>query len=107
MEWEFPVFSTHKIIGQRIRNFVANGNNLVLTGGIAALEFINSYFFYNIELVDGNYSPGPFRRLDGVPKQFTYDPKVLPQKGVAVTAVKKTTLPSGAQVLGSGPRPVV
>jgi len=104
MEWEFPVFSTHKIIGQRIRNFVANGNNLVLTGGIAAIEFINSYFFYNIELVDGNYSPGPFRRLNGVPKQMTYDPKVLPQKGVSVTAVKKTTLPSGAEVLWGTPR---
>jgi hypothetical protein len=104
MEWEFPVFNTHKIIGQRIRNFVANGNNLVLTGGIAAIEFINSYFFYNIELVDGNYSPGPFRRLDGVPKQLTYDPKVLPQKGVSVTAVKKTTLPSGAEVLWGTPR---
>ena len=104
MEWEFPVFNTHKIIGQRIRNFVANGNNLVLTGGIAAIEFINSYFFYNIELVDGNYSPGPFRRLNGVPKQLSYDPKVLPQKGVSVTAVKKTTLPSGAEVLWGTPR---
>lgn len=104
MEWEFPVFNTHKIVGQRIRNFVANGNVLVLTGGIAALEFINSYFFYNIELVDGNYSPGPFRRLNSVPKQLSFDPKVLPQKGISVTAVKKASLPSGAEVLWGTPR---
>lgn len=50
MEWDFPVYNIHKIIGQRIRNFVANGNMMVITGGILGIEFINSYFFYNIEL---------------------------------------------------------
>ena len=29
MEWDFPTYNIHKIIGQRIRNFVANGNMLV------------------------------------------------------------------------------
>ena len=61
MEWEFPVFNVHKIIGQRIRAFVANGNVMVLTGGIPAIEFINSYFFYTIELADGNYRFRLFR----------------------------------------------
>eukprot|EP00802_Teleaulax_amphioxeia_P011205 Tamp_11235.p1 GENE.Tamp_11235~~Tamp_11235.p1 ORF type:complete len:644 (-),score=180.60 Tamp_11235:10-1896(-) len=104
MEWDFPVYNIHKIIGQRIRNFVANGNMLVLTGGILAVEFINSYFFYNIELADGNYSPGPYRRLDDVPVCLKAAPVVLPQKGIAVTAVKKESLPSGTEVLWGTPR---
>lgn len=104
MEWDFPVYSTHKIIGQRIRNFVANGNMLVLTGGILANEFINSYFFYNIELADGNYSPGPYRRLKDVPECLLGAPEVLPQKGISVTAVKKSSLPSGTEVLWGTPR---
>lgn len=70
---------------QRIRNFVANGNMLVLTGGILAVEFINSYFFYNIELADGNYSPGPYRRLETVPEELKAAPSILPQKGISVT----------------------
>ena len=104
MEWDFPVYNIHKIIGQRIRNFVANGNMLVLTGGILAVEFINSYFFYNIELADGNYSPGPYRRLKDVPECLLTAPQVLPQKGIAVTAVKKESLPSGTEVLWGTPR---
>ena len=104
MEWSFPVFNVHKIIGQRIRNFVANGNIFVLTGGIPAIEFINAYFFYVLELADGNYSPGPFRRLDKIPPQLRDTPKVLPQKGISVTAVKKESLPSGATVLWGTPR---
>ena len=67
LEWDFPVYNTHKIIGQRIRNYVANGNMLILTGGILSVEFINRYFFYNIEVGDGNYSPGPYYRLADVP----------------------------------------
>jgi len=59
------------------------------------VEFINSYFFYNIELADGNYSPGPYRRLDDVPVCLKAAPVVLPQKGISVTAVKKESLPSG------------
>jgi hypothetical protein len=104
MEWDFPVYNIHKIIGQRIRNFVANGNMLVLTGGIMAIEFINSYFFYNIELADGNYSPGPYRRLGDVPICLKAAPVVLPQKGIAVTATKKESLPSGTEVLWGTPR---
>jgi hypothetical protein len=104
MEWSFPVFNVHKIIGQRIRNYVANGNIFVLTGGIPAIEFINAYFFYVMELADGNYSPGPFRRLDKVPPQMRDTPKILPQKGISVTAVKKESLPSGATVLWGTPR---
>jgi hypothetical protein len=106
MEWDFPVYNIHKIIGQRIRNFVANGNMLVLTGGILAVEFINSYFFYQIELADGNYSPGPYRRLKDVPECLwnPNTPEVLPQKGISVTAVKKDSLPSGTEVLWGTPR---
>ena len=104
MEWDFPVYNIHKIIGQRIRNFVANGNMMVITGGILGIEFINSYFFYNIELADGNYSPGPYRRLDDVPVCLKAAPVVLPQKGISVTATKKESLPSGTEVLWGTPR---
>ncbi|KAJ1492946.1 hypothetical protein T484DRAFT_1930194, partial [Baffinella frigidus] len=104
MEWDFPVYNAHKVIGQRIRNFVANGNNLIIGGGILTVEFINRYFFYQIELADGNYSPGPYRRLNGVPEAYTAAPVVLPQKGIAVTAVKKDSLPSGTEVLWGTPR---
>ena len=104
LEWDFPVYNIHKIIGQRIRNFVANGNMLVLTGGILSIEFLNAYFFYNIDLADGNYSPGPYYRLDDVPVCLKAAAMVLPQKGIAVTAVKKQSLPSGTQVLWGTPR---
>lgn len=106
MEWDFPVYNIHKIIGQRIRNFVANGNMLVLTGGIMAIEFINSYFFYNIEDADGNYSPGPYRRLEdpNVPEEFKAAASILPQKGISVTAAKTESLPSGTQVVYGTPR---
>eukprot|EP00960_Hanusia_phi_P052755 761634-Hanusia_phi.AAC.4 len=104
MEWDFPVYNTHKMIGQRIRNYVANGNMLVLTGGILSIEFINSYFFYTIEPADGDYSPGPYRRLEDVPDCMRVAPEVLPQKGISVTAVKKDSLPSGTEVLWGTPR---
>lgn len=126
-EWDFPVYNTHKVcpsspyptqphpppphplalvcqvIGQRLRNYVANGNMLILSGGLMEVEFINTYFFYNVEPADGNYSPGPFKVLPDVPEAMKDCPKVLPQKGIAVTAVKKESLPSGAQVLWGTP----
>eukprot|EP00292_Cryptomonas_paramecium_P007633 CAMPEP_0113698686 /NCGR_PEP_ID=MMETSP0038_2-20120614/22855_1 /TAXON_ID=2898 /ORGANISM="Cryptomonas paramecium" /LENGTH=341 /DNA_ID=CAMNT_0000621891 /DNA_START=6 /DNA_END=1027 /DNA_ORIENTATION=- /assembly_acc=CAM_ASM_000170 len=111
LEWDFPVYSTNKIEAQRIRAFVANGNSMVFTGGIPDIEFINRYFFYDMETADGNYSPGPFRRLpnmwqlsDKQVKAISAATKVLPQIGISVTTVKKDSLPSGTQILYATPR---
>eukprot|EP00961_Rhodomonas_salina_P289788 3915513-Rhodomonas_salina.1 len=35
----------------------------VLTGGILDMEFINRYFYYQLENGDGNFAAGPFPRL--------------------------------------------
>ena len=67
------------------------------------IEFINTYFFYNVEPADGNYSPGPFKMLPDVPEAMKGCPKVLPQKGISVTAVKKGSIPSGGEVLWGTP----
>jgi len=99
-EWDFPIYNPSKSIAQRIRSFVANGNAMVFTGGTLDFEFINRYFFYQLEPSDGNYSPGPFPLLpdwQGItPAQKAYlkpTPRILPQKGISVTAIKKESLP--------------
>jgi hypothetical protein len=50
-----------------------------------------------IDLAYGNYSPGPYYSLDDVPVCLKTAAMVLPQKDIAVTAVKplKESLPSG------------
>lgn len=110
MEWDFPVYNANKIVGQNIRAFVANGNSMILTGGLLNIEFINRYFFYQLELADGNYSPGPFRELPqlmGMSEEqnqmLSSAPKSLPQVGISVTAVKKASLPSGATIIYGTP----
>lgn len=40
------------IISRRIRNFVSNGNTLILTGGdYSSLVFLNKYFHYEVKKV--------------------------------------------------------
>ena len=109
-EWDFPIYNPSKAIAQRMRSFVANGNAMIFTGGTMDFEFINRYFFYNLEAADGNFSPGPFPLLpqfNGLSSQQTSllqpAPRVLPQKGIAVTAVKKHSLPSGSTVIYGSP----
>jgi hypothetical protein len=109
-EWDFPIYNPSKSIAQRIRSFVANGNAMVFTGGMLDYEFINRYFFYQLEPSDGNYSPGPFPLLPdwlGIsPKQKAYlkpAPRILPQKGISVTAIKKESLPQGSTIIYASP----
>lgn len=109
-EWDFPIYNPSKAIAQRMRSFVANGNAMVFTGGMLDYEFINRYFFYQLEPSDGNYSPGPFPLLpdwQGLsPKQKGYlkpAPRILPQKGISVTAIKKQSLPQGSTVIYASP----
>lgn len=101
----------NKRVGQALRSYVANGNALVLTGGLMDIEFLNRYFSLNLEPADGNYAPGPFRLI---PTMSGYNadqramlnagPSVLPQKGIAVTAVKRESLPDGATVVFASPK---
>jgi len=117
LEWDFLVVNPQKIVGQNIRAYVANGNTMIFTGGIISLEFINRYFYYQLEPADGNLDPGPFLRLpkfqgmteeqhtvisDGTPSTEPA-PKTLPQVGIDVTSVKKESLPSGTSVVYTSP----
>ena len=117
LEWDFLVVNPQKIVGQNIRAYVANGNTMIFTGGIISLEFINRYFYYNLEPADGNLDPGPFLRLpsfqglteeqhkiitDGTPSTEPA-PKTLPQVGIEVTSIKKESLPSGASIIYTSP----
>jgi len=117
LEWDFLVVNPQKIVGQNIRQFVANGNTMIFTGGILSLEFINRYFSYQLEPADGNLDPGPFVRLphfQGLTKE-QHDllvkgtkenlpsPRTLPQIGIEVTSIKKDSLPSGSSVIYSSP----
>jgi len=43
MEWDFPVYNANKIVGQNIRAYVANGNSMILTGGLLNIEFLNRF----------------------------------------------------------------
>jgi len=110
MEWDFLVVNSNKVIGQNIRAFVANGNSMVLTGGILSLEFINRYFYYQLEEADGDYDAGPFLRLphyQGLTEEqhdiMEPAPKILPQVGIEVTSVKKESLPSGSSIIYTSP----
>eukprot|EP00290_Baffinella_frigidus_P006448 CAMPEP_0180135704 /NCGR_PEP_ID=MMETSP0986-20121125/11005_1 /TAXON_ID=697907 /ORGANISM="non described non described, Strain CCMP2293" /LENGTH=504 /DNA_ID=CAMNT_0022076485 /DNA_START=36 /DNA_END=1550 /DNA_ORIENTATION=+ len=110
LEWDFPVYNANKIEAQNLRAFVANGNSLIMTGGIMTLEFINRYFFYNLEESDGNFDAGPFLRLpryQGLTEKqhdiMEPAPRTLPQIGIEVTAVKKESLPSGSSIVYTSP----
>jgi len=111
LEWDFLVVNPNKIVGQDIRAFVANGNSMVFTGGIMSMEFINRYFFYNLEPADGNLDPGPFLRLphyQGLTKEQhdimeKSSPRSLPQRGIEVVGVKKGSLPSGTSIIYTSP----
>jgi hypothetical protein len=97
----WPVWNAEKQRAQHLRDFVANGNNLVVTGGDADLEFINHYFFYHLKPVAGNFDSGPFRQYPkgSLPKQFRKLHGVVHQNGHAVTSVSIRSLPSGTTIV--------
>jgi hypothetical protein len=40
------------VVARRIRNYVSNGNTLIMTGGdYSSLVFINKYFHYELKKV--------------------------------------------------------
>jgi len=95
-------------VAKRIRTFVSNGNNLVLTGGdYSSLVFLNKYFHYEVKktVLDN----GPFERLPegSLPKdlksRFAKVASTLPQEGLSVTSVRKNSLPTGAKLIYATP----
>lgn len=108
MENDLPLYGEHDEESHRIRTFVSNGNNLVLTGGdYSSLVFLNKYFHYEIkkDVLDN----GPFERLeeDHLPEdlkgQFEHVVRSLPQEGLSVTSVLKSSLPTGAKIVYATP----
>jgi len=108
MENDLPLYGEHDAVAQRIRTFVSNGNNLVLTGGdYSSLVFLNKYFHYEIKktVLDN----GPFERLSekdlpaDLKKKFDKVTATLPQEGQSVTSVRKKSLPTGAKLVYATP----
>jgi hypothetical protein len=100
----FIVYSTNGRRAEMIRAFLANGNAMVIAGGVVALEFINRMFYSQLEPVDSNYDEGPFRKAPsafGPWKKLPFDS--LGQIGTDVYAVKPSSLPEGSNVLFSSP----
>jgi len=58
----FPALSPGNKLAQDVRDFVANGNVLVLVGGTMARLFLNRYFGMRVAEADGGYSRGPWFR---------------------------------------------
>lgn len=58
----FPALGRQNKLAQDMRDFVANGNVLVVVGGTMAKLFLNRYFSLHIAEADGGYSRGPWFR---------------------------------------------
>mmetsp|Transcript_62507 Transcript_62507/g.146954 ORF Transcript_62507/g.146954 Transcript_62507/m.146954 type:complete len:361 (+) Transcript_62507:27-1109(+) len=117
MKNNMPIWNAQSNVAQRLRNYVANGNHMIFTGGsLVSMEFINRYFYYNMEPIDaqgifkgsgyGNWSPGPFRKLidDDLPWQYKLTPDTLYQDHISVTSMGLRSLPSGTTVLYMTPK---
>ena len=100
----FIVYSTNGRRAEMIRAFLANGNAMVIAGGVVALEFLNRMFYSQLEPVESNYDEGPFRKSPsafGPWKKLPFDS--LGQIGTDVYAVKPSSLPEGSNVLFTSP----
>jgi len=100
----FIVYSTNGRRAEMIRAFLANGNAMVIAGGVVALEFLNRMFYSQLEPVESNYDEGPFRKSQsafGPWKKLPFDS--LGQIGTDVYAVKPASLPEGSNVLFTSP----
>ena len=72
MENDLPLFVQDSIAARCIKEFVANGNRLVLTGGsFSSLVFLNRYFHVDVE--KEVYDPGPFDRRGSLRLFFSSD----------------------------------
>jgi hypothetical protein len=100
----FIVYGTNGVHAEMIRAFLANGNAMVIAGGVVSLEFINRMFYSQLEPADGNYDEGPFRKSSSVFGPWQKLPfDSLGQIGTDVYAVKPSSLPEGSTVLFESP----
>jgi hypothetical protein len=100
----FIVYGANGRRASMIRAFLANGNAMVISGGVVALEFINRMFYSQLEPVESNFDEGPFRKSStafGPWKNLPFDS--LGQIGTDVYAVKPSSLPEGSDVLFTSP----
>jgi len=97
----FPIFKAFGSMEHRLSRFVANGNTMVFTGGMPAILFINRIFKMKLEVVNNNYSPGPFVMYEEplLPKAFRKLPDRLFQENTDVTTVHKWSLPVGTKMI--------
>ena len=86
MERDLPIASEQDQLSRKIRSFVANGNQLILTGGdYSSLVFLNRFFHYNLRKTV--YDQGPFEKMpaksmpENAIKDFAALPETLPQLG--------------------------
>jgi len=118
MKHNMPIWNSYSNIAQRLRNYVANGNHMIFTGGsLVSMEFINTYFWYNIEPTSGeagyfdgtgygNWSPGPWRKLvdKSLPWVFKMTPDTLYQDHISVQTAQLASLPDGARIIYMSPQ---
>ena len=57
MKNNMPIWNTYANVAQRLRNYVANGNHLILTGGsLVSIEFLNRYLRGEMPIRSGGSS---------------------------------------------------
>ena len=106
----FPALNPATVDAQRVRNFVANGNVLVVAGGTMGREFLNRFFSFQMHEADGGYSRGPWLlqvpHLSGTSQSrdlavFRAGPARVEQgvDGNVAVPIKSITLPPDSTVL--------
>ena len=106
----FPALNPATVDAQRVRNFVANGNVLVVAGGTMGREFLNRFFSFQMHEADGGYSRGPWLlqvpHLSGTSQSrdfavFRSGPARVEQgvDGNVAVPIKSITLPPDSTVL--------
>lgn len=108
MERDLPIASEQDQLSRKIRSFVANGNQLILTGGdYSSLVFLNRFFHYNLRKTV--YDQGPFEKMpaksmpENAIKDFAALPDTLPQLGLSVTTITKDSLPADTRLIYATP----
>lgn len=108
MERNLPIASEQDTLARKIRSYVANGNQLIMTGGdYSSLVFLNRFFHYNIRKTV--YDQGPFEKMpaasqpENAVKAFKDLPETLPQSGLSVTTVTKESLPPDTRLIYATP----
>jgi len=108
MERNLPIAAEHNILSKRIREFVTNGNMLVLTGGdYSSIVFLNQFFHFNLKktvLDEGPFEKLPDRLLPENARDAWADaPQTLHQDGLSVTTITKASMPMDTKLIYATP----